>query len=85
MRGNGTLFKQKGSRFWWCQYCVNSKRIRESTRTTSKTERGDLRGTQLGPTLPGSAGGAGSTHDPVPGASREHVALVLASPEFQWA
>ena len=46
--------------------------------------RGDLRGTQLGPTLPGRAGGAGSTHDPVPGASREHVALVLASPEFQW-
>jgi integrase len=31
MRGLGTLYKQRGSRFWWMQYFNRGRRFREST------------------------------------------------------
>jgi len=33
LRGEGTVYPQKGSRFLWIQYYANGKRIRESTKT----------------------------------------------------
>lgn len=32
MRGAGTLYRQRGSRFWWMQYFAAGRRIRESTK-----------------------------------------------------
>lgn len=35
-RGRGTLFQQRGSKFWWIQYYIGGKRVRESTRTAHR-------------------------------------------------
>ncbi len=35
-RGAGTVFRQKGSRFWWIQYYRRGKRIRESSGCTER-------------------------------------------------
>lgn len=37
-RGDGTLYRQSGSRFWWMQYWRGGKRHRESTKTESRRE-----------------------------------------------
>ena len=31
MRGTGTLYRQRGSRFWWMQYFNHGQRFRDST------------------------------------------------------
>ncbi len=36
-RGNGGVFRVKGSRFWWISYQLNSKLIRESSGELTKT------------------------------------------------
>jgi integrase len=35
-RGRGTLFRQKGSRFFWLQYYIGGRRIRESSHTAHR-------------------------------------------------
>lgn len=32
VRGNGSIYKRKGSNVWWCQYCLRGKVYRESTK-----------------------------------------------------
>lgn len=36
MRGDGTVYRQSGSRFWWIQYFVRGERRRESTKTENE-------------------------------------------------
>jgi integrase len=36
MRGDGRLYREPGSRFWWCAYHVNGKEVRQSTRETDE-------------------------------------------------
>jgi integrase len=36
MRGDGRIFKCKGSRFFWMAYCVNGIEVRESTKETEE-------------------------------------------------
>ena len=33
MRGEGRIFRRKRSPFWWCEYYLHGKQIRESTAT----------------------------------------------------
>lgn len=37
----GRLFRRRGSPFWWADYVVGEKRMRESTECTSKKKAGD--------------------------------------------
>jgi hypothetical protein len=36
MRGEGRVYKQKGSSFWWCAYYLRGKQHRESTHTADQ-------------------------------------------------
>lgn len=36
MRGEGRIYKQKGSSFFWCAYYLRGKQYRESTGTTDE-------------------------------------------------
>src|SRR6185312_11301749 len=36
MRGEGTVYRQKGSRFWWIQYYVKGEPRRESSKTENE-------------------------------------------------
>ena len=39
-RGNGSLYKRTGSKFFWITYFVNGRRIQESAETDNRTETG---------------------------------------------
>ena len=36
MRGDGRLYREAGSRYWWCAYYVHGKEVRQSTRETDE-------------------------------------------------
>ena len=36
MRGDGRIFRQKGSSFWWCAYYLHGKEHRESSKSTDR-------------------------------------------------
>lgn len=36
LRGDGSVYRQKGSRFWWIQFFVDGERRRESTKTENE-------------------------------------------------
>src|SRR5262249_17556870 len=36
MRGDGRLYREPGSRYWWCAYYVHGKEVRQSTRETDE-------------------------------------------------
>ena len=36
MRGEGRLYREPGSRYWWCAYYVHGKEVRQSTRETDE-------------------------------------------------
>lgn len=38
MRGNGRLFKQKNSRYWWAAFYVRGREVRESTKTEDEKQ-----------------------------------------------
>lgn len=38
LRGEGTVYRQKGSRFWWIQYYANGQRFTESSKTENEKE-----------------------------------------------
>lgn len=35
-RGDGRLYREKGSRFWWMAYYVNGKEVRQSSKETDE-------------------------------------------------
>jgi hypothetical protein len=35
--GSGSIFRQKGSRFWWISYYRDGKHFRESSKSTGQT------------------------------------------------
>lgn len=41
-RGNGTVYKRAGSKFFWITYFVNGRRIQESAETSNRTEAGRM-------------------------------------------
>lgn len=47
MRGNGTVYRQKGSRFWWIQYYRDGKAERESSKSAKHKVAADLLKTRL--------------------------------------
>ena len=58
MRGFGTLYRQRGSRFWWMQYYNRGQRVRESTHCElQKAARDALRAklAELEASAPGDA------------------------------
>ena len=36
MRGDGRIFRRKRSPFWWCEYYLHGKQVRESTKETDE-------------------------------------------------
>src|SRR5437899_727684 len=37
-KGEGSLFRHKGSRYWWMRFTINGKEYRESTKKTNWNE-----------------------------------------------
>jgi integrase len=51
MRGFGTCYRHKGTRFWWIQYFRNGKRFRESTASEKLKDAKDLLKLRIGAPL----------------------------------
>jgi len=47
-RGSGSLYKPRGSRFWWTQVRTETGRLRESTRKTNRQEAEKILAVRLG-------------------------------------
>lgn len=56
-RGSGTLYKQKDSSVWWCQYYKGGKCFRESTKQRDKEEARKFLNNRLGEIVSGSFSG----------------------------
>lgn len=58
MRGFGTIFRQRGSRFFWMQYFVDGQRVRESTKCDRIREAQDVLRTKILAIQQQTAGGS---------------------------
>ena len=56
-RGSGTLYKQKDSTVWWCQYYRNGKCFRESTKQRDKSEAQKFLNNRMGEIATGTFAG----------------------------